>query len=165
MIQLPNFVTPLWTKVLGGALAGALIFSGVQTVRLSFKDGELNSAKEVIQRLEGWQGGMVQTIRLATGNDKVTEKTAQAQVQAMGTSLVTLHNALKTSNDAVDRLAEDKRRAEEAAAREAKARAAAIAQAEKLSKELKARAGAPVPVDQMEAEVRRAQDTLYEAGL
>lgn len=163
--MIKQLTTPLVSKVLGGALAGALIFSGVQTVRLGWVQSELSSAKEVIQRLEGWQGEMVTAIRLASGNDTVTAKQAQAQVQAMGTSLVTLHSSLKTSNDAVDRLAEDKRRAEAAAAREAKARAAAIAQAEKLAAQLKSRASAPVSADQMEAEVRRAQDTVYEAGL
>ena len=93
------------SKVLGGALAGALIFSGIQTLRLSWSEQALSSAKEVIQRLEGWQGQMVQAIGLASGNQSVTADTAQAQVQAMGTSLTTLANALKTSNDAVDRLA------------------------------------------------------------
>lgn len=155
----------LVSKVLGGALAGALVFSGVQTARLSWKTSELNSAKEVIQGLTTWQGEMVTTIRLASGSPGTTKNTAKAQVQAMGTSLVTLHNALKTSNDAVDRLAEDKRRAEAVAAREAKARAAAIAAADKLKKELRDRAQAPVAPDQMEAEVRRTQDALYEAGL
>jgi cysteinyl-tRNA synthetase len=163
VIKLP--VLGLGTKVLGGALAGALILSGVQTARLSWTKSELHSAKEVIQRLEGWQGGMVQAIRLASGNAKVTEKTAQAQVQAMGTSLVSLHNALKTSNDAVDRLAEDKRRADEVAAREAKARAAAIRTAEQLRDQLRVQAQKPVAPADVEAEIRRTQDELFEAGL
>jgi hypothetical protein len=163
MFALPS--PPLLSKVLGGALAGALIFSGVQTARLGNAKAELLSAKEVIQHLEGWQGDMVTAIRLASGSDKVTKATAQVQVQAMGNSLVALHNSLKSSNDAVERLGEDKRRAEEAAAREAKARAAAIATADKLRDQLRVRAQAPVSADQMEAEVRRAQDTLYEAGL
>ena len=72
---------PLLSKVLGGALVGALIFSGVQTLRLSWSESALSSAKEVIQRLEGWQGQMVQTVGLASGNKGVTPKTAQAQVQ------------------------------------------------------------------------------------
>lgn len=154
-----------WTKVLGASLAGALIFSGYLYVTKSWVEGELSSAKEVIQRLEGWQGDMVSTIRLASGNDKVTKETALAQVQALGDSLSTLNGALKLSNDAVDRLSEETRRAEEAAAREAKARAAAILTAEKLRDELNLRAGSPVSADEMEAEVRRAQDAAYEAGL
>lgn len=158
-------LTPLKVKLLGGLLAGSLLISGGLGIALGIKGRELNSAKEVIQRLEGWQGGMVTAIRLASGNDQVTKDTAQAQVQAMGTSLITLHNALKTSNDAVDRLAEDKRRADEAAAREGKLRAAAIATAERLQKQLNQRAQAPVSPDEMEAEVRRAQDAQYEAGL
>jgi len=108
---------------------------------------------------------MVQSIGLASGNQAVTAETAQAQVQAMGTSLVTLHNALRTSNDAVDRLAEETRRAREAAAREATARAAAIATAERLRVQLQERALTPVDPSEMEAEVRRAQDATYEAGL
>lgn len=158
-----NPFSTLFTKVLGGALVGAAIFSGVQTLRLSHAKSELNGTKEVIQRLEGWQGGVVQAIRLASGNPQVTNETAQAQVQAMGTSLVDLHNALKTSNDAVDRLAGEKRAADEAAAREAKARAAAIATAEKLSAQLKKGALKPVTQSEIEAEIRRTQDELYEA--
>lgn len=156
---------PIITKVLGGALAGSLILAGIQTLRLSWSNSALSSAKEVIQRLEGWQGQMVQSIGLASGNHAVTKDTAQAQVQTMGTALTTLTNALKSSNDAVDRLAEDKRRADETAAREAQARAAAIATAEKLRDQLNERATKPVSADQMEAEVRRAQDAAYEAGL
>lgn len=159
-----NPFTSVFTKVLGGALAGSLLLSGVLGVELHMARGELNSAKEVIQRLEGWQGGVVQSIRLATGNPKVTNDTAQAQVQAMGTSLVSLNNALKSSNDAVDRLGEEKRAADLAAAREAKARAAAIATAERLSAQMKAGASKPVTQSEIEAEVRRTQTELYEAG-
>lgn len=155
----------LTSKVLGGALVGALIFSGVQSARLSWRTSELNRAKEVIQGLTTWQGEMVTTVRLASGSPGTTKNTAKAQVQAMGISLATLHSALRSSNDAIDRLAEDRRRAEEAAAREAKARAAAIAVAEKLKQQLRNRAVAPVSPDQMEAEVRRTQDALFEAGL
>jgi hypothetical protein len=149
--------------VLGGALVGALIFSGVQSLRLTWKSNELSSAKEVIQHLEGWQGGMVQAVRLASGNNSVTKDTAQAQVQAIGADLATLHNALKTSNDAVDRLAEEKKSAEEAAAREAKTRAAAIRDAEKLRDQLRAGATHPVSQADIDKEVRRTQDQLYEA--
>jgi hypothetical protein len=159
-----NIFSVLTSKIFGGALVGALIFSGVQTIRLEMTQSALGSAKEVIQRLSGWQGSMVQAVSLASGT-QVTPDTAQAQVQAMGTSLQTLHTALKSSNDAVDRLAEQKRVAEEAAAREAKARAAAIAKANDLAKQLRLSAAAPVAPDEMEAEVRRAQDLSYEAGL
>lgn len=154
-----------WTKVLGASLVGALILSGHLYLSKSWIEADLTNAKEVIKRLEGWQGGMVQTIRLASGNDKVTKDTAQAQVQTMGDSLSTLVGALKTSNDAVDRLSEQTRRAEEVAAREAEARAAAIHTAEQLREELANRASAPVSPRDMEAEVRRAQDAAYEAGL
>jgi hypothetical protein len=165
VLDLLPFPIPSLSKVLGGALVGALIFSGVQTVRLSLANSALGSAKEVILRLTDWQAGMVHTVQLASGSPRVTADTAQAQVQAMGNSLQTLHGALKESNDAVDRLAEETRRAREVAAREAKARAAAIRTAEQLRDQLRERAVAPVPVDQMEAEVRRAQDATYEAGL
>jgi cysteinyl-tRNA synthetase len=164
LTDLLPFPIPSLTKVLGGALVGSLLLSGVLGGLLAWKGHELNNAKEVIQRLEGWQGGIVQSIRLATGNNAVTKDTAQNQVQAMGNSLVALNNALKTSNDAVERLGEEKRAAEQAAAREAKARAAAIATAEKLSAQMKAGAAKPVSQADIEKEIRRTQDELYEAG-
>lgn len=159
------FPLPSMSKLMGVGLLGALIFAGVQTVRLRFANSELSNREEVIQRLTDWQGSIVQAIGLASGNPQTNATTAQAQVQAMGNSLVTLHNALKISNDAVDRLAEETRRAREAAAREASARAAAIRRADELARQLRDRAQAPVSPDQMEAEVRRAQDAAYEAGL
>lgn len=146
-------------------IGGSLILSGVLAIALGIAVNGWQSAKEVIRDLEGWQGGMVQATRLASGNSEVTKDTAQAQVQALGTNLITLHNALKLSNDAVDKLAEDRRRAEEVAAREAEARAAAIVTAEKLRDELRGRYNAPVPEERMEEEIRRAQDASYEAGL
>jgi hypothetical protein len=160
-----NLAAGLLNKLLGGALAGALIFSGVQTWRLSSVNAALSSAKEVIQDLTTWRDGMVSTVRLASGSPTITAKTAQAQVQAMGTSLVTLNAALKTSNDAAERLAEQKKEAEARAAAEASARRAAIARADQLAEQL--RGGAEKPVDplEMEAEVRRVQDLAYDAGL
>lgn len=152
-------------KVLGGALAGALFFSGVQTWRLSSVNSALSSAKEVIQDLTTWRDDMVSTVRLASGSPTITEKSATAQVQALGTSLVTLNAALKTSNDAADRLADQKAQAEARAATEAKARQAAIARAEELAKQLRGGAEKPVDPSEMEAEVRRVQDLAYDAGL
>lgn len=157
-----NILGPWLSKVLGGVALGALIFSGVLWLQLSHTKSELGSAKEVIQGLEGWQGQMVTAIGLASGS-KVTTTTAQAQVQALGQSLASVKGKLDVQNKAVDQLGEEKRRAEEAAAREAKARAAAISKADSLSKDLKERAGTAAA--DMEAEVRRAQDTVYEAGL
>lgn len=150
-------------KVLGGALAGALIFSGVQSFRLNRSEAALGSAKEVIQRLTVWRGEMVTTVALASGS-VVTVDTAKAQVQAMGSSLATLNGALKMSNDAVDRLADQKREAELRVASEMKARAAAIAKAQDLARQLRLSAVRPVEPEQMEAEIRRAQDLAYEAG-
>lgn len=155
----------LLNKILGGALAGSLILSGILGVLLVTTRADLSGAKEVIRSLEGWQDQMVSAIGLASGNPKVTKDTAQAQVQSMGQSLIELHNALQISNNAVDRLAELRRMAEETAAREAKARAAAIRTAEGLRDELTSRSTEPVAPADMEAEVRRAQDAAYEAGL
>lgn len=148
----------LTSRVLGSALVGALVFSGVQTVRL-------NNAKEVIQSLTDWQGAMVQTIRLASGNSDVATDTAQAQVQSMGQSLTVLHSSLKLSNDAVDRMEQEARKARAEAEREMARRAAAIRTAEQLREQLRERATTPVAPDEVEAEVRRAQDAAYEAGL
>lgn len=161
MIPIPSFIT---TKVLGGALAGSLIISGVLGGLYAWKCSELTSAKEVIQRLEGWQGSMVTTVSLASGS-KVTVETAQAQVQALGTSLASTKAELGKQNRAVEQLGEEKRAAEAAAAREAKARAAAIQSAQDLAKQLLDQSQSPVSSDKTDAEVRRTQDQLYEAGL
>lgn len=160
-----HLVKPLVAKVMAGALAGSLILSGVLGVSLYLRGLELESAKEVIQDLADWQGDMVQAIRLASGSPETTEKTARAQVQAMGQSLLVLNGALTTANNAVDRLADEKAKAEAIAEREMRARAAAMATAERLLKELQARGQVPVAAEDMEAEVRRAQDAAYEAGL
>lgn len=158
-------MTWITTKVLGGSLAGSLILSGILALLLFNANTDLSRAKEVIRSLEGWQGQMVTAIGLASGNPEVSKDTAETQVQAMGQNLIALHNALQMSNDAVDRLAEDKARAEAAAKREAKARAAAMATAERVRDELGGRGEKPVSPDHMEEEVRRAQDASYEAGL
>ena len=160
-MQLPGFIT---TKVLGGALAGSLIISGVLGGLYAWKSSELNSAKEVIQRLEGWQGSMVTTISLASGS-KVTVDSAHAQVQALGVSLASAKTEIGRQNQSIAQLGEEKRAAEAAAAREAKARAAAIQSAQELAKQLLDQSQSPVSSDQTDAEVRRTQDQLYEAGL
>jgi predicted house-cleaning NTP pyrophosphatase (Maf/HAM1 superfamily) len=146
------------SKILGAGLAGALILSVVQSVRLA-------SAKEVIQRLEGWQGDVVTAIRLASASPEVTADTAKGQVQAMGQSLSTLNAALTKSNDLVEEMGRQKAEADSRAEAESRARAEAIKRADSLAAQLRAGASKPVSPAEMEKEVRRVQDLAYDAGV
>lgn len=151
----------LTTKVLGGALAGSLILSGILGVQLAFTKSELSSAKEVIQDLTSWRDDMIGSIRLATGSPDTDAKTAKMQVQALGQAHTALKETVKSQNSAIAALEQGTLRAKQAAAREASARAAAINRAEDLEAELVTR----VPRQDVEAAVREVQDMLYEAGL
>lgn len=155
----------LSTKVLGGSLVGALILSGVLGIALYVTSLRLTNAKEVIRNLTDWQSEMVSAVSLASGNPEVTKLTAKAQVQAIGNSLSTLNSALKTSNDAVEKLAQQRKEALARAAQAGKERAAAIKKAETLAAQLRTSAETSVSPEEMEAEVRRVQDLVYEAGL
>lgn len=146
-------------------LAGSLILSGVLGLLLLNARADLSQAKEVIRSLEGWQGQMVSSIGLASGNKDVTKDTAQAQVQALGNSLVDLKLAIQTSNHAVERMAEQKRQAEIAADRERAFRSAAIVSASRTRDELNGRSEKPASIQFHEEEIRLAQDAAYEAGL
>jgi hypothetical protein len=152
-------------KILGVGMAGSLLFCGVQTIRLHIDSTELRHRKEVIQSLTAWRDDMVTTIRLASGNTKVDPDTARPQVVSMGNALVSLNTALGKQNDAVAALTQQKAEAEARADAEAKKRAAAIARADDLASQLDQSALKPVNPQDMEAEVRRAQDLTYEAGL
>jgi hypothetical protein len=153
------------TKLLGYGLAGSLLISGGLGIALAVSNHRLSSAKEVILVLDRWQDGVIGSLRLASGNNEVTADTAQLQIAALGNSLVTLHSSLKQSNDAVDKLAEDAARAQALAQKEAQARAAAIKKADQLAAQLHAGAATSVAPEEIEAEIRRTQDELYEASL
>lgn len=153
------------TKVLGYSLLGSLLLAGVLFGIIALKTSQLNSAKEVIQDLNRWRDGVVVTTRLASGNPEVTPETTVNQIQAMGNSLAALHTSLKNSNDAVDKLAEEAEQAKEKARQEAKRRAAAIREAERLAAKLERASLTPVSPEDVEAEIRRTQDELFEAGL
>lgn len=153
----------MMTKILGGALGGALLLSGYLAISKALLVRDLKAAKEVIFNLEGWQGDMVTAIRLASGNPSVNVKSAQGQVQALGQALADAKQALKTSNEAVDRLAEATAKAQAAALRESHARSAAIKATDNLADELARRALSTE--EDVDAAVRRIQDDVYGVGL
>lgn len=148
--------------ILTRILAAVCIGLSVLAFFLWIQNGNLD---RTVKQLQNWQNDMVTTVRLASGNSKVSKETARAQVQGMGNSLVVMHNAVKTQNEAITKLAAEKAEAEATAKREAAARADAIRTAKQLAKQLGEEALTPVPAQEMEQEIRRVQDLAYEAGL
>lgn len=151
------------SKVLGGALAGALLLSGGLTIKLAFTSHELKNAKEVISNLVEWQDGIVDTTRLASGSNEITAKTAQAQIQQLGYIRIELKNSVEIQNDAIEQLERESQLAQALVARASQQKQAAIQRADQLEKQLRNRAG--VPAANMEQAVRQTQDEIYEAGL
>jgi sensor histidine kinase YesM len=124
----------------------------------------LGKANQLVDTLATWQGEVVQAVRVASGNNKVTGATTKAQIQAMGNSITVLINDVDRQNREVQRLAEQKRQAEERAEQERRARAAAIKRAQEVVGRLENDI-APAPPARMEEVMRRAQDLVYEEGL
>lgn len=161
-----TFLSQIATRrVLGGLLGGSLILAGILGLILAFKVRELNSAKEVIQGLTEWQAEMVTTVRLAAGNPDVSKETAKGQVQQLGYDLIELTSTIENQNEAIDQLAATTQQAMKRAQEEKRRRAQAIARAEQLEAKLERQALYSVPIDEMETRVREVQDQLYEAGL
>jgi hypothetical protein len=140
------------------ALAAMLIVVAVQGKRIT-------AAKKVIGELTEWQSNMVSTVKLASGNDKVTTKTAAPQVQAMGNSITLLLQDVEQQNQAIQRLDAQRRAAEARAAQERKARAEAVKRAQNTVAKLEQGALTPAPPEKMEEIMRRAQDLAFEEGL
>ena len=154
--------TAFTSKLFGGLLILALVTLGPA---LYFTRDKLFDARERVQQLTDWQFEMVDAIRLASNNPKVTTRTAKAQVQELGFIRIKLTNAIEDQNAAIVMMEQQSQAAMAAAARARKQRAAATRRAEALAQELRNRARVPAPAANMEAEVRRTQDELYEAGI
>lgn len=143
-------------------LVGSLILSGLLLLGHYVQYQRLSNAKEVIHRLTDWQDEVVKSVRLASGNQKVTQKTALVQIQSMGHLQIQLKAQIKTNNEKIDAL-EAKRLAALAAASQArKEKALEIAKVELLSDQLRHEQDSAAP---LEDQIRDLQDKLYEVGL
>lgn len=145
-------------------LVGSLIFGGVQTIRLAMTDKELRHRKEVIQNLTAWRDDLVSSIRLASGSPKVTHDSAKAQILALGQSVTLLKESIIDQNKRIDQLGEQTVAAQKLAKVEREKREAAITTARKLAAHLETEATKAVQPNEVEAEIRRVQDQLYENG-
>jgi len=157
-----NPFSVLTSKIFGALLIVSLITLGPA---LWITRGKLIDARETIAGLRSWQSELVDAIRLAAENPDVDSKTAKAQVQSLGYVRIKLTSAIKSQNEAIDALQEQSEQAMAAAREAERKRRAAVQQSKALQAELRRRAGFPVPADQLEAEIRRSQDQVYEAGL
>lgn len=151
--MLMNLIKPNLVRYL---LGGSLILTGILGVLLAISRSELTSAKEVIRDLEGWQGAMVTTVALASGNEAVTKDTAHLQVQVMGDTVKSLHTAIDKQNAEIVVLGEKARQAKIDAQAEIKRRSAGIETATKARDRITTTG---------EWSVRELQDQAYEAGL
>ncbi len=157
-----NPFSQLTSKIFGGLLLLSLITLGPA---LWITRAKLADARETITALQTWQSEMIGAIRLAAENPDVDATTAKEQVQALGHVRITLTSAIESQNAAIEAMHQQSEAAQ-ATAREAEAkRRAAVKKAEALQAELRKRAGAPVPPADLEQEVRRSQDLLYDEGL
>jgi hypothetical protein len=157
-----NPFSALTSKIFGGLLALSLL---TLVPGLLITRHRLAEARETITELVDWRIGIIDAIRIAADNPEVDAKTAAAQVQALGVTRVNLTNAVKDQNAAITAIEQESAAALDMAREAEQQRRAAIKRSEALQAELRSRAAAPAPAADMEAEVRRSQDDLYEAGL
>lgn len=142
-------------------LRGSLIVTVLMGITIGILRFQLADARETIQVLETWQRSMVTSVRLASGNPKVTKDTAQVQLQALGKSIDDLKDAVQRGNERVDEMVERSRLAQERAAAETVKRKAAVQKAEAARDALRN----AKPSDSSEATLRELQDQAYEGGL
>jgi C4-dicarboxylate-specific signal transduction histidine kinase len=157
-----NPFSALTSKIFGGLLALSLLTLGPG---LLITRHRLAEARETITELVDWRIGIIDAIRIAADNPEIDARTAAAQVQALGVTRVNLTNAVKDQNAAITAIEQESAAALDMAREAEEQRRAAIRRTEALQAELRRRAAAPAPAADMEAEVRRSQDELYEAGL
>ena len=136
-------------------LGGSHILAGILGILLAISQYRLSHAKEVIQGLTVWQGEMVDTVRLASGNSDTTRDTAKVQVQAMGQTIAGLHAAIQRSNDKVNELEAASKAAIDAGKATARKREAELKTTERARDEILKSGGT----------VRSIQDQVFEAGL
>lgn len=149
---------PLLSKILGGTTLVLAIAAGIF---YSLWQGALH--REGV--LKTWQRDTVAAVAQEAGNPAVTAATASAQIHAMGRSLANALAAVKIQSQAVDHLADMTKMANERADAEARARASAVKRAESLAGQLAEEAKTPYSQADLDAEIRRIQDQIYEAGL
>lgn len=152
-----NPFSALTSKIFGGLLVLSLLTLGPG---LLITRHRLADARETIAALEKWQDDVVIAVRLAA-DAPTTDKTAVAQITALGNARRDLLAAVAAQNAAVETLRAESEAALAVAERARKERAAAVKRTEALAAELRRRP----PADDVEAAVRQSQDELYEAGL
>lgn len=157
-----NPFSTLTSKIFGGLLLLSLLTLGPG---LLITRHRLADARETITALELWQTDIVIAVRLAADNSETTVKTAGAQITALGNARRDLIAAGAAQNAAIEALHAESEAALAIAEQAERERAAAIKRTEALQAELRRRAAAPAPAEDMEAAVRLSQDELYEAGL
>lgn len=153
---------PIFSSLTSKVFAGLLAVASFALLIVGF---QLSSARDRIRVLEDWQQRVVLAVRVATGNETVTAKSAEGQIEQLGVIRIQLKRAVRVQNDAIDALEREGRLARETAAKAAAERAAAVKRANALAAQLRKQAKVPVAAPDMEAAVRATQDQLFEAGL
>jgi hypothetical protein len=157
-----NPFSALTSKVFGGLLILSLLTLGPALLLTRHR---LADVKAQLLELTEWRGAVIATVRVASGNEDVTAKTAVAQIRELGVIRVQLKQAVESQNGQIEAMARESEAALELAAQAERDRRAATRRAEALKAELRSRARAPVPAADMEAAVRQSQDELYDEGL
>lgn len=145
------------------AIAFAVAFGAVSW-RLSSTQEQLAKANDAVKVLREWRSDVVDAVRQASDNDKVTHRTAVQQITALGTSRRALQDAVETQNEAIrvmEQQTEEALRIAEAAERR---RRAEVARAQERIRELRMRALTPAAPADVEEAIRAAQDEAYYGG-
>jgi len=115
--------------------------------------------------LKEWQTTVLHSVQTASANPKLVVKDVPAQIDVLGKSLLNFKNQIVVQNKAVDDLATKRNEALAARDREAALRKEVIIQSQSLAQQLRNEALTPVDRTKLETELRRVQDTAWEAGL
>jgi len=146
-------------KYLSGALGIGVFVLAIYVLILR---GTVADLEEDKANLTAWQDNAVTAVQTASGNSETTKDTAIVQINELGTSLVTLTDAIEDQNEAIDQLAWEREQAIHLANVERQRRLTAVREARERIEDFEARA--LVPAEDTEMAVREAQDQAFEGG-